>query len=352
MMALLNCVVCKQEFKRHGKQAAQARTCSKKCLSVFTKSKTDHTPNTICAGCGKEFWLKLSQKVKYRRLGHHCSMACLAETKRKAYYGANNPNFRSRSYDDDGYVLRHYTTQGREKLHRAVVKEVLGRQIPKGLVVHHRDCERDNNTAENLAVLSESDHRWLHKQYGNATLWAYRHGKIDLESLVSWSNDTARARRLLPLNVTTQIGYIGDGMKIRLVLKHPLAVRPFKSHPSDACWDLTAASVDDSDPRYIEYDTGVIVEVPANHALMVFPRSSISKYDLTLANGVGVVDPGYLGTVRLRFRRHGNRVYEVGDRIGQMLIIEHPAFPDFEMVEADELSETPRGEGGFGSSGI
>jgi hypothetical protein len=91
------------------------------------------------------------------------------------------------------------------KLHQAVCCEVLGiEKIPKGLHVHHRDCDVMNNSPENLVVLNASDHKWLHKQYGIASLWAHFHGKIDSESLCDWSDDRQRARRLLDLKVTDQ----------------------------------------------------------------------------------------------------------------------------------------------------
>lgn len=349
-MAILNCLVCNGEFKRKGVvMAEKARTCSKVCLSIYTKSKTDHTPNAVCRHCGKSFWTKPSQLTRYGgKYGNHCSVACLAETRKVSQFGPNNPNYRARNYDQ-GYRVQHYELKGREKVHRAVAKEVLGGVIPKGLVVHHRSCDIRDNTASNLAVLSESDHRWLHKQFGNATLWAYCNNKIDLESLVEWADDRKRARRLLPLSVLDQIGYIGEGMRLKMALRHPDAVLPRKGHVKDACWDLTAVSVDESNPRYVEYDTGVSVEIPEGHAVLLFPRSSVSNYDLTLANSVGVVDPGYLGTLKLRFRRTGDNIYKVGDRVGQFMLIENRTV-DIEFEEVEELSDTERGDGGFGST--
>lgn len=63
-----------------------------------------------------------------------------------------------------------------------------------------------NNDPENLAVLTISDHKWLHKQFGVAVLWAFCRGRIESETLVAWSDDRERAKRLLPLNVRIQEG--------------------------------------------------------------------------------------------------------------------------------------------------
>lgn len=77
-------------------------------------------------------------------------------------------------------------------------------KIPEGHCVHHRDCNVDNNDKENLVILSNSDHRWIHKQYGSSTLWAYYYNKVTLIELVEWSNDKDRAKRLIPLNIIGQ----------------------------------------------------------------------------------------------------------------------------------------------------
>ncbi len=98
------------------------------------------------------------------------------------------------------------------KTHHAVTFEILAiNKIPKGYSVHHRDCNHLNNDKDNLVLLSRSDHQWLHKQYGNATLWAYMNNKVKLEDLISWSNDKERAINLLQLNITQQIGVFKQG---------------------------------------------------------------------------------------------------------------------------------------------
>ena len=83
---------------------------------------------------------------------------------------------------------------------------------------------------------------------------------------------------------------------------------------------------------------------------LVFPRSSIRKYDLELTNSVGVIDSGYRGEIQLTFNKVNNKttIYNVGDRVGQIMII---PYPKINFVESDELTITERGEGGFGSSG-
>src|SRR5574343_629468 len=108
-------------------------------------------------------------------------------------------------------------------------------------------------------------------------------------------------------------------MRVKIKKLREDAVIPKYAKPGDAGMDLVAVGQTYSSERdYVEYDTGIAVEIPEGYVGLVFPRSSISNYDLILVNGVGVVDSGYRNSIRLRFKwtRGGSSVYEVGDRIG------------------------------------
>lgn len=140
-------------------------------------------------------------------------------------------------------------------------------------------------------------------------------------------------------------------MEVRFKKIHPNAVAPARAHPTDAGFDLVAVSVSEDGVRgIVTYGTGIAVEIPVGHVGLLFPRSSVYKHQLSLANSVGVIDSGYRGEVMFKFRvcsPHISR-YSVGDRIGQIIII---PYPEVEFSESDVLSETDRGEGGYGSSG-
>jgi dUTP pyrophosphatase len=132
---------------------------------------------------------------------------------------------------------------------------------------------------------------------------------------------------------------------------HPNAVIPSYAKEGDAGMDLTAVDmITDPAEGIVEYPTGLSFEIPVGYVGLLFPRSSVSNKSVMLANSVGVVDSGYRGPVSLKFRMLATRqvAYEVGDRIGQIVIMPYPKV-NFNVVE--ELSETERGEGGFGSSG-
>lgn len=79
-------------------------------------------------------------------------------------------------------------------------------------------------------------------------------------------------------------------MVVNIKKIHPNAVIPAYSKPGDAGMDVTAVSVRETED-FIEYDTGLAIEIPKGYVGLLFPRSSNSKYDLQLCNSVGVIDP-------------------------------------------------------------
>jgi len=136
-------------------------------------------------------------------------------------------------------------------------------------------------------------------------------------------------------------------MKVKIKKLREDAIVPSYARLGDAGMDVVATSKKVSD-KFIEYGTGLSFEVPEGYVMLVFPRSSISKKDLILSNSVGVLDSGYRGELFIRFQSMGEEHYEVGDRIAQIMIL---PYPGIEFEEVGELSETIRGDGGFGSTG-
>lgn len=139
-------------------------------------------------------------------------------------------------------------------------------------------------------------------------------------------------------------------MKVKVKKLVPEAIIPKYAKPGDAGLDLTAISEDwDGKHSILTYGTGLSIEIPEGHVGLLFPRSSVYKTNLSLANSVGVIDSGYRGEIMFKFRYfEKGMVYEVGDRIGQIIIL---PIPYIELEETNELSDSNRGSGGFGSSG-
>lgn len=150
-------------------------------------------------------------------------------------------------------------------------------------------------------------------------------------------------------------------MDVKIKKLIPEAVIPSYAKEGDAGMDLTATtdytiipSEDCEDSFWsLEYGTGLSIEIPEGYVGLIFPRSSISKKDLALANSVGVIDSGYRGEIKLRFKVTGTYTidesfYKKGDKIGQLVIL---PYPHINLVESTELSDSVRGSGGFGHTG-
>jgi len=152
------------------------------------------------------------------------------------------------------------------------------------------------------------------------------------------------------------------------------------AHSGDAGYDILAAS----DPKivgirpiggpyyssidYIEYDTNLIIEPDEGFHTLLMPRSSISKTNLVLCNSIGLIDNGYRGTIKLRFKYISqpqdysivngssmlvevdqSKIYQLCDKIGQLVFA--PTI-NAKIFSVDSFVETDRNDGGFGSTGL
>ena len=143
---------------------------------------------------------------------------------------------------------------------------------------------------------------------------------------------------------------IDNPLQLRMKKLVPEAVVPTYAKPGDAGLDLTATSVSfDEKTRKLKVGFGLAMEIPFGYVGLLFPRSSVHKSGLIMSNCVGVIDSGYRGEVcSIFYVPEGAKPYVVGDRCAQLIVM---PYPQVQTVEADELSETARGTGGFGSTG-
>lgn len=156
-------------------------------------------------------------------------------------------------------------------------------------------------------------------------------------------------------------------MEIKIKKLHPDAIIPKYATPGAACFDLHALAAKTT-PLFpgekLTFRTGLAFEIPSDHVMLVFSRSGHGfKSDIRLANCVGVIDSDYRGEVAVKlvsddqtfgrslfgaFEDKSILQFSPGDRIAQAMII---PVQQVSFLEVDELSETERGTGGFGSTG-
>lgn len=169
-------------------------------------------------------------------------------------------------------------------------------------------------------------------------------------------------------------------MQIKIKKLHKDAVVPKYSLNGDAGLDLTATERYYDKFGNVHYNTGLAFEIPEGYVGLLFPRSSNAKKDLILSNSVGVLDSNYRGEVSFKFKPSvvcwsdeyslsigedseyfdetvspldsskgiSFQEYEVGDRIGQIIIL---PYPKIEFLEVNELPDSVRGNGNYGSTG-
>jgi dUTP pyrophosphatase len=156
-------------------------------------------------------------------------------------------------------------------------------------------------------------------------------------------------------------------MQVKIKRLHKDSVIPKYAKNGDAGMDLTAVSKHYDEHGNTVYGTGLAFKIPEGYFGLLVPRSSNAKTDLRLTNSSGILDSGYRGEVMFKYRNDNyakmdggmrshlamgdigfNNEYEIGDRIGQLIIL---PYPQIEFQEVDDLGETERGTGGFGHTG-
>lgn len=127
---------------------------------------------------------------------------------------------------------------------------------------------------------------------------------------------------------------------------------PRKAHADDAAYDLRSRADMILSPGTTSLvPTGLFMEIPPGYEAQIRARSGLAlKHDLSLPNAPGTIDAGYRGEVGVIVYNRGREPFVVkrGDRIAQMVIAK---LPEVELVEVEELGESLRGAGGFGSTG-
>lgn len=123
-----------------------------------------------------------------------------------------------------------------------------------------------------------------------------------------------------------------------------------KAHPSDIGFDLVAISkVKDLGEHTTMYDTGIAICPPAGYYTEIVPRSSIAKTGYILSNSIGLIDPNYRGTLKICLTKIDQTKpdLQVPFKLAQLVI--HKSH-DIDIIKVQELTNTDRGEGGFGST--
>lgn len=355
----IKCQACGKEFSIPYGERHRKKYCSRACYAKSRKAK----PNVTCTYCGKAFHMKPHQlKSCKRNCGVFCSRECFGKYRETWFKGENNhqhglkgclnSSFKGEEItkknngivDVRVYVPNHpfADRNGRVTKHRLLVEQHADRfdqkyfteidgvkYLKKGVEVHHKNMNHDDNRIENLEPMTKSEHTAKHNSY----------------------REFVRGE---------------DGKVIGMVTRLPLFVNikrlsadatiPQKSHKDDAAFDV-----------YVPCDVaihrgrntvmlGFAVEIPSGHAAFIRSRSGFAAKGIEGTDGqrhdadvlTGLIDAPYRGEVGVIIRSEEDFVISKGTRLAQMQFVQ---VPDINFVETDELSDTERGTGGFGHTG-
>ena len=148
-------------------------------------------------------------------------------------------------------------------------------------------------------------------------------------------------------------GSVASAEPLRVRRLDPRAVLPTRAHPGDAGLDLCALEGGTLAPgERAAVGTGIALEIPHGQGGLVLPRSGLAaRHGIALVNAPGLIDAGYRGELRVLLLNTDRDVpfrWSAGDRIAQLVLVEVGLG---EVIEVDELQDSIRGAGGFGSSG-
>ena len=158
-------------------------------------------------------------------------------------------------------------------------------------------------------------------------------------------------------------------IEVKIKKLHPDAVVPTRVHEFDGGWDVVATEIIKKSETLYICKLGFAMEIPEGYKLTIVPRSSLTGTELVMQNSPGLGDPSYRGEYQVRFKNlpvginnkrsvdnvnksvseliYNQFPYNVGDRIAQVYLEE---VIDMNITVVDELGDTVRGEGGFGST--
>lgn len=343
---VLTCEQCGDSYEVIRCRLGRSRFCSRKCSDDSKRAE----PNVVCGVCGKSYHIK--PWLLMRSKNHYCSVACRSEAMKQNMRGENNHQYGltgelNASWRSDlrmtnyGYLTVRSPNHpfknsgGFVFLHRLVFEEAI-RELDPGsdylvdvegyserflspdVVIHHKNGNRLDCRFDNLEPMSLGDHTAMHNV----------NDSYERDSLGRFVRVVTKIKR-------------NPGMPNNL----------FKKHLLDAGRDIQSKEdkIVPANGRAL-ISTGLYIAIPKGYVGLIWSRSGLS-YKHGIQVGAGCIDATYRGEIKVLLYNFSDSVFEVkaGDRIAQLLIIQVSLEP---LQEVDNLPETERGEGGFGSTGM
>ena len=147
-----------------------------------------------------------------------------------------------------------------------------------------------------------------------------------------------------------------DECKVKVWREDETVKLPTYAKPGDACMDVYVHSIEYKDDGRVVYHTGLHFKLPEDYEMEIRPRSSNTKTLAIMQNAPGTLDEGYRGELMIIHRQiddpsNSCSEYDVGDRVAQILVRRRERIIWNEVKTQEELGNTERSDGGFGSTG-
>jgi len=325
-------------------------TCSKQCIGILSSKLHSKKVEVPCVICGTSIFYKKShiRQIKYPT----CSMACAGKSKSLHNRGHDNPKSLNLNEGDRWFWEKAKDLQRRSSiigipsdLDYLFLKELFLKQNGK---CHYTGMEMIKKTK------NDENKKWIAAGFNVASV-----DRVDSSRGYTRDNVVFCINSINMLkgnhsiedfkSVFRAIMFREDSdlkMKVKKLTASSLGL--YKADPFASGYDVFADRIEDHG-HFIKVFTGIAVEPPKGYWFLLTARSSIFKKGLTLYNNLGIIDQNYTGEIICVFlKTEMYKKIEIGERIAQLV---PQNFIKFEPIFVDELSETERGAGGFGSSG-
>lgn len=342
---IINCETCGKPFdiKPSRFKKNKHHNCSRECLGKMNSKLQSKKITTNCVNCGKEIKYKKSHFEKTKN--HTCSRTCTGEFRKKLYKGDGNPKSLKLTKYEMYFWSRVKTCQLRAK-NKDMNCDIDYKYLQKLFEEQSGKCYYSN-------IDMRIDGK---KGFDTASVDRVDSNKGYVKGNVVWCINAVNTMKS-NYDMDTVIK-IASGLSSTATLIRPLKVKklrnnsitPTRSHEYDAGYDLYVSTVEDLGDM-VKVGFGIALEPDNNTWFMAAERSSLYKTGLSLSNKLGILDIPYRGEIMGVFYKTKlfKELPKVGDRLIQ--IIPQQQY-NLKITEVNELSETKRGIGGFGSSNV
>ncbi len=338
----LNCEVCNKPFYVSESRLLKNKhhTCSRSCSGKLSSNLHNKRIIKKCEVCGKDIFYKES---KVKEIKHYtCSFECRGKLVKRVYKGDNNPKALKLNEFE-----RFFWDKCINYKHRSEAKKYdfdLDYKFLENLYNQQKGC--CYYTGIPMKLKGNKDFDMISLDRIDSSLGYTKDNVVFCLNCVNFlkSNyDLSKINRVLSANIPRSV------VNLKIKKLYPDAKMPTKGNETDAGYDIYVHRFEDLGDYLIVY-SGIAIQPEKGFYTELVSRSSVYKKGLILHNGIGIIDNSYTGEIiSIFYKTKCFKGIEIGDRLSQ-LIPKKQYF--FEPHEVEELSETERGSGGFGSTGV